>query len=76
MKGAWNPLTTTSAMKSPQWRLQRHKNHIADSLLESRPFSVMVRDQKCSQSEGKWGKLYGPLAQWCPGKYHHAKVCK
>ena len=36
----------------------------------------MVWDQKCSQSEDKWGKLYGPLGQWCPGKYHHAEVCK
>ena len=22
------------------------------------------------------GKLYGPLGQWCPDKYHHAEVCK
>ena len=32
----------------------------ADSLLESRPFSVMAWDRECSQSEDKWGKLHGP----------------
>ena len=26
-KGAWTPLAMTSAMKSPRWRLLRHKNH-------------------------------------------------
>ena len=36
----------------------------------------MVWDQKHSQSEDKWRKLYGPLGQWCPGKYHHTKICK
>ena len=33
----------------------------------------MVWGQKCSKSEDKWGKLYGPLGQWCPDKYHHAE---
>ena len=47
-KEARTPLTTTSAMKSPRWRLPRHKDHSADSLPESRPLSVMVWDQKCS----------------------------
>ena len=35
----------------------------------------MAWGQKHSLSEDKWGKLYGPLAQWCPDKYHHAEVC-
>ena len=42
MKGAWTPLTTTNAMKSPIWRLLRHKTHSTDSLLPSwihTPFS-------------------------------------
>ena len=62
--------------RAPRGRFPRCKNHLADSLLEFRPFSAMVQDQKHSQSEDKWGKLYGPLGHWCPGKYHHAKVCK
>ena len=53
----------------------RHKNDLTDSLLESRPFSVIVWDWECHQSEDKLGELYGPFGQWCPGKYHHAKVC-
>ena len=57
-------------------RLPRCENHLTDSLLESGPFSVMVQNQKCSQCEDKWGKLYGPLGQCCPGKYHHAEVCE
>ena len=57
--------------RAPRQRLLMHKNHLTDSLLESKPFSAMVGDWKCSQSEDKWRKLYGPLGQWCPGKYHH-----
>ena len=45
-KGAWTPLTTMSTMKSPRQRLLRHKDHSAASLLESRPLSAMVWDQK------------------------------
>ena len=44
MKGAWAPPTTMNAAKSSQRRLKRHKNNLTDSLLESRPFSVMVQD--------------------------------
>ena len=47
-KRAQTPLTTMSAMKSPQMEAPEHKIHLADSLLESRPFSAMVQDQKCS----------------------------
>ena len=48
MKGAWTPLTTMSAMKSPQIEAPKCESHLTDSLLESRPFPVMVKDQKCS----------------------------
>ena len=48
MKGAQTPLTTTSATKSPRQRLLRHKNHSADSLLESGPLSAIVWDRKHS----------------------------
>ena len=48
MKGAWAPLTTTNAIKSPQNEVQEDKSNLTDSLLESRPFPVMVRDRKCS----------------------------
>ena len=48
MKGAQTPLTTTSTMKNPRWRLPRHKDHSGDSFLESGPISSMVWDQKCS----------------------------
>ena len=37
---------------------------------------MMVWDRECSQGEDKWGKLHGPLRQWCAGEYYHAKVCK
>ena len=47
MKGAWIPFTMTSATKSPRQRFHRHKNNLADSLLESKPFSVMVQNGKC-----------------------------
>ena len=78
MKGAWTPLTTMSATaKSPQMEAPRGiKTTLQIPCLESGPFSVMVQDRKHSQSEDKWGKLYGPLGQWCPGKHHHAEVHK
>ena len=76
MKGAQAPLTTTKAIKSPQEEAPEALKQLADSLLESRPFPVMVWDRKCSQSEDKWGKLHGSPRQWCPGKHHHAKVCE
>ena len=44
MKGAQAPPTTANDAKNPQRRLKRHRNDLTDSLLESRPFSVMVRD--------------------------------
>ena len=44
MKGAWAPPATVNATKSPQRRLNRHKDDLADSLLESRPFPAMVWD--------------------------------
>ena len=66
----WEP------QRAPRQRLLRHENHSTDSLLESGLFPAMVCNRKCSQSKDKWRKLYGPLGQWCPGKYHHAKVCK
>ena len=62
--------------RAPKKRLRRHKDNITDSLLESRPFPVMVWDRKCSQSEDKWGKLHGPSRQWHPGKHHHTEVRK
>ena len=76
MKGSWTPQQQWAPQRAPRRRPKRCKNHITDSLLESRPFSVMVWDWECSKSEDKWGKLHGPLGQWCPGKYHHAKVHK
>ena len=76
MKGVWTPPTTTSAIKSPRRRLRKHKNNFADSLPESEPFPVMVRDRKCSLSEDKWGKLHGPFRQWSTGEHHHTEVCK
>ena len=39
MKGAWTLLTTMSRR-----RLPRHKNHLTDSLLESRSFPAMVQN--------------------------------
>ena len=48
MKGAWAPPTMANAAKEPpQRRLKRHKNDLADSLLESRPFPAMVQDWEC-----------------------------
>ena len=41
-KGALTPLTTTNAAKRSQTRCLRHKNHSTDSILESRPLSVMA----------------------------------
>ena len=77
MKGAWTPPTTMNATKEPpQRRLKRHKNDLTDSLLESGPFSVMVPDREHCLSEDEGGKLHGPFGQQCPGKYHHAKICK
>ena len=52
------------------------KPTFADSLLESGPFSAMVWNRECSQSEDKWGKLHGPPRQCCTGEYHYAEVCK
>ena len=48
MKGAQTPPTMMSTVKSPRWRLQRHKNYLTDSLLNSGPFSEMVQDGKHS----------------------------
>ena len=48
MKGVWAPLTSRNAIKSPRRRLRRCKINFADSLLESRTFSKMVWDWKCS----------------------------
>ena len=76
MKGVWTPPTMTTTVKIPRRRLRKHETTFADSLLESRPFPVMVKDRKCSQSEDKWGELHGPPRQWCTGEYHHAEVCK
>ena len=54
MKGAWTPPTMMSTIKSPRRRPSKCETTIVDSLLESRPFPVMVRDRKCSKSEDKW----------------------
>ena len=51
MKGAQTPPKATSAIKSPQKEVWRCKITFADSLLESRSFSMMVWDRECSQSE-------------------------
>ena len=42
MKEAHIPPTTTNAMKTPRWKLLRHKTHFTDSLKESRPLSVLA----------------------------------
>ena len=47
-KGTEIPLAQPVPQRAPRWRLPRHKTHPADSLLESRPLSVMVWDQECS----------------------------
>ena len=41
-KGAQSPPKAMNAMKSPQRRLRRHRVNLTDSLLESRPISMMV----------------------------------
>ena len=74
MKGAQTPPTTTSAIMGPQKEAQ--EADFTDSLLELRPFSVMVWDRECSQSKDKWGKLHGPPRKWSTGEYHQAEVCK
>ena len=48
MKGAWTLWQWQASWRDPRWRLLKHKNHSADSLLESRPLSVMVWGQKLS----------------------------
>ena len=50
MKRAQTPPKAASAIKSPQKEAQEAWNHFADSLLESRPFSALVWDRECSQS--------------------------
>ena len=47
-KGAHAPLATANAIKSPPKEAQEVKDNITDSLLESRPFPVMVWNRKCS----------------------------
>ena len=75
-KGAWTPPKATSTIKSPKRRLRKCETTFADSLLESGPFSALVWDRECSQSKDKWGKLHGPLRQWCTGEYYYTKVRK
>ena len=36
------------SQRAPRQRLPRHKDHSTDSLLQSRPLSVMIWDRKCS----------------------------
>ena len=47
-KGAWTPLTTANASKSPRQRFLRCKDPQTDSLLESGLLSALAWDQKCS----------------------------
>ena len=54
MKGARTPPKVTSAIKSPQKRLRRHRIVFADSLPGSGSFSMMVWNREYSQSEDKW----------------------
>ena len=59
-KGAQTPPAIASALKSPGRRLRKCEITFTDSLLESRPFSMMVWNRKCSRGKDKWGKLPGP----------------
>ena len=56
-----NCLLMKAARDKEKRRLRKHETTFADSLLESRPFSMLVWDRECSQSKDKWGKLHGPL---------------
>ena len=47
--------------RAPRRRLKKCKTTFAGSLLESGPFSVMVRDRECSQSEDKLGSCMALL---------------
>ena len=64
-------------MKSPQQEAQEvHRIILTDSLLESRPFSMMVRHGEHSQGKDKWGKLHGPPRQWGAGEHYNTEVHK
>ena len=62
--------------RAPKSRLRRHKVIPTDSLLESRPISMMVWHGECSQGEDKLRKLHSPPRQWGTGKNCHPEVCK
>ena len=72
VKGAWTPLKSANVAKSPQQEAQKAiESSSQDSLLESRPFSMMVWHGERSQGKDKRGELYGSPGQWGAGEHYN-----
>ena len=77
MKGALTPPTTMNGCKQPpEGGSGGIKTTSQTPFLNPYPFQQWYRIDNVAKVKINGGKLHGLFGEWCPGKYHHAKVCK